>query len=124
MSLLVPDITRKRQVDKTTSRSKFENGDNDKEYKVEIIYDIVVYIQKSEDHLSGLYHSIFWKDYLEEKTTWKPTLTIKHLCRLITIFHKEYPVKPSVTLLPINSDLSMARPIVKSTIRSKVSVTK
>lgn len=33
---------------------KFEAGDNDKEYKIERIWDSAVYTRKSRNYLSGL----------------------------------------------------------------------
>ena len=68
MSLLEQDIIRKGQVDEDTAES--DTGDNESgEYKMEGIYDSVVYAKKSAGHLPGLYYLVFWKSYLEKKNT-------------------------------------------------------
>ena len=63
MSLLEQDTTRKGRE---FSVPKFELGNDNKEYKVEAIWDSAVYARKSEsDHLSGLYYLVSWKGYPE-----------------------------------------------------------
>ncbi len=71
ISLLEQDITRKRQVDKTTSRLEFENNSNGKEYKVEVICNSAVYAKEldSGHHPPGLYYWVLWKGYPKEENT-------------------------------------------------------
>lgn len=64
------EITKKRQIDKNVSQKKFyiHNNEN-KEYKVEAIYNNAVFGNKSESHLFKLYYMISWKRYLIEKNS-------------------------------------------------------
>ena len=57
---------------------KFEVGNN-KEYKVDGIWDSVVYAKKSASQLPGLYYLVLWKSYPKKKNTWKPAFAIQHL---------------------------------------------
>ena len=57
---------------------KFEAGDN-KEYKVDGIWDSAVYARKSAGQLPGLYYLVLWKGYPEEKNTWEAASAIQHL---------------------------------------------
>lgn len=41
-----------------TSRIKFKNKDNNKEYKVEVIYYNIVYISKSKAQLLDIYNLV------------------------------------------------------------------
>lgn len=61
-------------MDEKIKQIDFDIGDNDnREYKVEVIRDSVVYTRElKSDHLSGLYYLIFWKSYPKEKNTWEP----------------------------------------------------
>ena len=101
-------------MDKKVTELEFEAGDN-KEYKVEAIWDSAVYANKAEGHLPGLYNLVLWKRYLKEKNTWEPSFVVQHLKKLINSFYKEHLEKPTATSPPINSALPMARPIVKPT---------
>ena len=66
MSLLEQDTTEKWRE---FSVPEFEPGD-DKEYKIEAIWDSVVYAKESESgHLLGFYYLVSWKRYSEEETT-------------------------------------------------------
>ncbi len=47
---------------------EFEAGDN-KEYKVKVIIDNVVYSQQANNQMPSLYYLILWKSYLEEENT-------------------------------------------------------
>ena len=69
MSLLEQDTTRKRRVDKDTT--KLDAGDNKSgEYEVEAIWGSAVYANESKSsHLPGLYYLVFWKSYLKEENT-------------------------------------------------------
>ena len=92
---------------------------NSKEYKVETIWNSAVYANESEsDHLSGLYYLVAWKGYPEEKNIWEPLLSIQHLKKLISSFHKDPPEKPIGTSPPIDSAPPMARPTIKPTAKA------
>ena len=66
MSLLEQDTIRKKQK---FSVPEFKPGD-DKEYKVEAIWDSAVYARESESgHLPGFYYLVSWKRYLKEENT-------------------------------------------------------
>ena len=45
---------------------EFETGDN-KEYKIDGIWDSVVYAKELAEQLSGLYYLALWKSYPEEE---------------------------------------------------------
>ena len=49
---------------------EFDTGDNSKEYKMEAIWDSMVYTKESKSgYLSGLYYLVLWKRYPEEENT-------------------------------------------------------
>ena len=75
MSLLKQNITRKEQVDEKVTEFKFE-ASNSKEYKVEAIWDSVVYVNKANGHLPGLYHLVVWKGYPKKENIWEPSSAI------------------------------------------------
>ena len=54
---------------------KCEAGNN-KEYKVENIWDSVVYIRELAEQLLRFYYLVLWKGYPEEKNIWEPVLAI------------------------------------------------
>ena len=59
---------RKKQVDKNDA-TELDIGDSG-EYKMEAIWDSVVYARKSKSgYLPRLYYLVFWKRYSEEKNT-------------------------------------------------------
>ncbi len=92
MLLLEQDITRKKRVDKVLPEPekdvKFEAKGN-KEYKVKPIIDSAVYDQQANsDQMPGLYYLVSWKGYPKEKNTWKPSLAVIHLRKLISTFYK------------------------------------
>ena len=69
MSLLEQDITKKEQIDKRVTELELKAGNN-KEYKVEAIWNNTVYTSKLESgHLPGLYYLVAWKGYPKEKNT-------------------------------------------------------
>ena len=54
---------------------EFETGD-DKRYKVDGIWELVVYDKESAGQLPEFYYLVLWKGYPEEENTWQPTLAI------------------------------------------------
>ena len=48
-------------------------------YKIEVIWNNIVYTWKSESYLSELYYLVLLKDYLKEKNTWESVLSIQQL---------------------------------------------
>ena len=68
MSLLEQNTTIKGWVSKKLLELDVGNKDREK-YKMEPIWDNVVYTKESKDHLPGLYYLIAWKGYPEEKST-------------------------------------------------------
>ena len=72
VSLLEHDTTRKGRVDEEIRQMKFNNngnGNNNREYKVEAIWDSAVYARELEVYLLGLYYLVSWKRYSEEENT-------------------------------------------------------
>ena len=104
-------------MDKEVRYIEFYTSNNDNgEYKVEVIWDSMVYVRESESsYLPGFYYSVSKKRYLEEKNTWKPTSTVQHLKKLISLFYKDHPDKPIAKSLAINSISPIVRPGVKLT---------
>ena len=97
---------------------EFDIGDDGKEYKMEAIWDSVVYVRESKSgHLPGLYYLLSWKRYLEEENTWEPALAVQHLKKLISLFHKDYLNKSTATSPTINTAPPMARPMIKLTVK-------
>ena len=88
---------------------KFKAGDN-KEYEFDSIWDSAVYTKVSVGQLLGLYYLVSRKGYPEKENIWKPASAIQHLQRLVTVYHKDNPEKPTVTSLPVNMAPPMARP--------------
>ncbi len=114
VSLLEQNTTKKEQVDNTLPKPEkdleFKDGGK-KKYKFEAIIDSGVYSQQanSNDQMSGLYYLILWKSYPGEENTWKPLSVVIYLRKLISTFYKEHLETPTVTFLPFNSALLMAR---------------
>ena len=89
-------------------------NDDNKEYKVEAIWNNTVYVNKSESgHLPGLYSLIALKSYPKEENTWELLSAVQHLKKLISCLHKKHLEKLTTTFLPINSTLPMARSTLK-----------
>ena len=90
MSLLEQNTTKKERVSKKVP--EFDAGDKySEEYKVEAIWDSVVYVNKPESgYLLGLYYLVAWKIYFEEENTWKLLSVVQYLKKLISSFHKNY----------------------------------
>ena len=111
VSLLEQDTTKKGRVNDTQLDFEFEAGDN-KEYEVDGIRDSVVYAKESATgRLPELYYLVLWKDCSEEENTWESTLAIQHLQRLVTVYQKNNPEKPTATSTPVSKAPPMARPI-------------
>ena len=119
MLLLEQDITRKERMNELflEPELEFDTGNN-KEYKVEAIIDSTIYAQEIEEHLLGLYYLVFWKSYSKKKNIWKPSSTVMHLWKMISIFHKNYPEKPMTTSSPLDFAPPMVKPSVKSAMPS------
>ena len=115
MSLLEQDTTRMRQE---FSIPEFKSSD-DKEYKVEAIYDSAVYAKKADRHLPGLYYLITWKGYSEEENTYEPFLAVIHLRKMITIFYKDHLKKPTTTSAPLHSALPMDKSTIQLSTKRK-----
>ena len=116
VSLLEQDTTRKGRVHED-NLEELDAGDNDSgEYEVEAIRDSAVYARESESgHLPGLYYLVSWKGYPEGENTWEPASAVQHLRKLISLFHKDHPDKPTATSLAINIAPLMTRLAVKPT---------
>lgn len=56
--LVKHNITRKRWVNEIITQLKFEAYDNDKEYKIEKIWDSTIYTKESGNYLSRLYYLV------------------------------------------------------------------
>ena len=102
--------------------TKLDAGDNDSnKYKMKAICNSAVYTRESESsHLPGLYYLVFWKGYLEEENTWELALAVQHFRKLINLFYKDHPDKPTVTFEANDTTSSMAKPIIKPTTKPTV----
>ena len=90
---------------------KFDAGNN-KEYKVDGIWDSAVYAKESAiGQLPGLYYLVSWKGYPKNKNSWELTSAIQYLWRLVTAYHKTNLKKPTLTSTPVDTALLIARPI-------------
>ena len=99
---------------------ELDAGDDSGEYEVEVIRDSAVYARESESgHLSGLYYLVSWKGYPEEENTWEPASAVQHLRKLICLFHKDHPDKPTATSPAIDTAPPMARSTVKLPAKQK-----
>ena len=67
MSPLEQDTTKKKRDD---NAAELNTSDNSGEYKMEAIWDSVVYARESKSgHLSDLYYLVSWKRYSENENT-------------------------------------------------------
>ena len=114
MSLLEQDTTRKERMNELFLELEPEfNAGNNKKYKVEAIKDSAVYAKEIEGNLSNLYYLISCKNYPEKESTWELSSAVMHLQKIISIFHKNHPKKPTATSLPFDSASPMAKLSVK-----------
>ena len=97
---------------------EFEPGNN-KEYKVETIWDSAVYAKEADRYLPGLYYLIVWKGYPEEENTWKPFSAVIHLWKMVNTFYKDYSEKLTAISAPLNSAPPMAKPIIQLSTKRK-----
>ena len=94
--------------------TKLDASDEGSEYEVKTIWNSAVYAKKSElGYLLELYYLVFWKDYLKEENIWKPYSAVQHLRKLISLFYKDYPNKPTA----ISESIDIALPMSRSTIK-------
>ena len=121
MSLLKKDIKRKRQIDKkTTEQLEFKAGGNNEKYEMGDICDSAVYARELEvGHLLGLYYLVTWKGYLEDESTWEFASAVQHPRKLVSIFHKNHPNKPTAIFLRIDIALPMAKRTALPNVNSK-----
>ena len=113
VSLQEQDTTRKEKVDKRVKELELEAGNN-KEYKVEAIWNSAVYASKSESgQLPDLYYLVAWKRYLKEKNTWEPSFAVQHLKKLINSFYKDHLEKSTAISPPIDFAPLIATPTVR-----------
>ena len=90
---------------------EFEAG-NDKEYEINSIQDNAIYTKESTiSQLPRLYYLVSWKGYPEEENTWEPTSAIQQLRRLVIVYHKDIPKKPTAISLPVDTAPPLASPI-------------
>ena len=108
ISPLEQDNTKKKWMNEFTELPEFET-DDDKEYKVEVIWESTVYAKKVDRYLPRLYYLVVWKGYLKEKNTWKPSLVVMYFYKMVNTFHKNHPKKSTVTLALLDSAPSMVK---------------
>ena len=114
VSLLEKDSIKKRRVDDENA-VELDASNNSGEYEVEPIRDSTVYAKKLESgHLPSFYYLVSWKGYPEEEI-WKPASAVQHLNKLISLFYKDYPKKPTATSSAINTTPPIARPTARPT---------
>ena len=97
-------------------KPEFDAGNN-KQYEVKAIKNSAVYAKEAEGHLPSLYYLVSWKGYPEGKSTWEPFSAVMHLWKMISVFHKNYPKKPTATFPPLDSASPMAKPSIKPPVK-------
>ena len=104
--------------------TELDAGDDEGgEYEVEAIRDSAVYARESAGHLPGLYYLVSWKGYPEEENTWEPYSAVQHLRKLISLFHKDHPDKPTAISEAIDTVPPIAKPIIKPAAKPTVKLT-
>ena len=111
MLLLEQENTRKRWMNEFADLLEFETGDN-KEYEVKAIRDNIVYAKEANKYLLKLYYLVTRKGYLKEENTWESSSIVMYLWKMVSTFHKDYPEKPTVISVLLDSAPSMAKPII------------
>ncbi len=111
--MLEQDTIRKRRVNQNDHillelKKEFETRDN-KEYKIKVIIDNVMYENEINDQILNLYYFVLWIDYPKEKSIWEYLAIVMHFQKLINIFLQKYLEKSIATSLPLDSAPSMAR---------------
>lgn len=112
-----------QQVTKTRAKARTFVRNN-KKYKIKAIRNSKVYAKEAVGQLLSIYYLVFWKCYIEEKSTWELALAIIHLCKIISTFHKEHSEQFIVILLLKDSAPPMAKPIAKLAVKSLNAYTK
>ena len=114
VSLLEQNTTSKGRVNENVVELDASNKCG--KYKVKAIWHNAVYAKESKSgHQSGLYYLVSWKKYPEEENIWELASVIKHLRKLISLFHKNHSNKLIVTFSAINIALPIARLTAKPT---------
>ena len=113
---LVEQITIKKEQEFLIP--EFESG-NDKEYKMEAIRDIAVYTKQADRHLPELYNLVVWKSYLKKKNTREPFLSVMHLRKMLSTFHKNSLKKPTATSALLDSAPLIVKPTIQFSIKRK-----
>lgn len=111
MLLLEQNTIKKEQVHEFLKLKL--NARKDRKYKIEAIRDSAIYNKVVECQLPELYHLVFSKYYLDDKSTWDPVFAVFHLQKMISIFYKNHSKKPTATSPHLNSALPMDRLMVK-----------
>lgn len=100
---------------------EFEIRDN-KEYEIEIRVDSAMNGQQANDQMPSLYYFVLWKDTPEEKSTWKLSLAVIYLGKLISMFYKDHPENSTATSPPLDSAPPMAGSTVSTNNNQNISV--
>ena len=86
---------------------------------MESIQDSAVYAKEADKHLPGLYYLVAWKGYPEEKNIWELSSAVMHLRKMVSIFHKDQPEKPTATSEPLDSAPPMTKPTTQLSAKQK-----
>lgn len=88
-------------------------NNNSKKKKVKTIWNSRVYAKESISYLSGLYHLVFWKNYLKKENILKPYLAIQYFRKFISLLDIDYSNKPTATSKALNTIPMIAKLITK-----------
>lgn len=111
-------------MNKLILQLKFKNNGKSKDYKIETIYNNIIFVKEIEYHLLGPYYLISWNGYQEKKCIWGFVSAIKCLQKLIITFHTTYFEIQITTSFPIDLALLIARTTIKPTIKNKAGQSK